>query len=270
LSAAETSLKIWHRNFDQPQIRDFVELAIKKASDKYPAYTLVRTKLTNKEQAFRQLTQEGKLDLIVAGLDQNREQNSLPIYVPLDRGLLGFRTCLIKPKSQIQFETVQTLEDFSAQKLLFGLGRNWADKDIMLGNNLPLLDAPSYQELMALLRDNKVSCVSRSVIEIDAAINDFPEFSGENRLALIYPFGKIIYVNQHNKQVYEMLKYGLEQALADRSFYRLFNQHFSEQLEKHEFYFRKILLMKNPYLSTPAMEAINQFGVASFSQVGNP
>lgn len=267
--SSEKTLSIWHRSFDTPQVRDFIELAISKASDKYPLFTLQRTQLKNKEQAFSQLTQKGQLDLIVAGFDIERERLSLPIYIPLDRGLLGFRTCLIEPKFQPLFERIQTVNDFSVEHLIIGVGRNWADKNIMLNNDVPLLDAPSQEKLMALLRHNKVSCISRSVIEIDATVADFPEFSGEQRIAFIYPFGKIIYVNQHNKHAYEMLKYGLEKALEDRSYYRLFNQHFAKQLEKHKFYFRKILLMKNPYLSKPAINAINQFGIASFSQTYN-
>ena len=100
---------------------------------------------------------------------------------------------------------------------------------------------------------------------MDATIADFPEFASENRIALVYPFGKILYINQHNKKAFEMLKYGLEQAVADRSFYKLFNHHFAQHLDKHQFYFRKIMLIQNPTLSASGMQAINQFGIASFS-----
>jgi hypothetical protein len=269
VNSTEKTLSTWHRSFDTPQVRDFIELAISKSADKYPGYTLQRTQLKNKEQAFHQLTQKGQLDIIVTGFDIDREQNALPIYIPLDRGLLGFRTCLIEPQSQPIFENIQTVNDFALEQISMGVGSNWADKKIMSNNDIPLLEASDQKALMALLRHNKVTCISRSVIEMDATITDFPEFTEENLIAFVYPFGKIIYVNQHNQAAYEMLKYGLEKSIEDRSFHQLFKQHFAQQLEKHEFYFRKILLMKNPFLSKPAIKAINQFGIASFSQAGN-
>lgn len=266
--ANENTLSLWHYSYDKPHVRDFVELAIQKAADKYPSYALKRAGEINKISAFKALTQVNQLDIIVAALDAEAEKNSLPIYIPVDRGLLGFRTCLISPETQLIYNKIKTVNDLVIQKLIFGVDQNWTDKKIMLRNKLPLLDAPNYQDLMKLLRQHKVKCVSRSVMDMEASITAFPEFSPEKQIAFIYPFGKIIYVNQHKKAVYKMLKYGLEKAVKDGSFYQLFNQHFAKELEKQNFYYRKILLLKNPILSTPARQAINKYGIASFSHSG--
>lgn len=268
VQANENTLTLWHYSYDKPHVRSFVELAILKAADKYPQYSLKRAKEVNKTTAFKALTQANQLDIIVAALDPEAEKNSLPIYIPVDRGLLGFRTCLISPESQPLFDKIQTVNDLSLQKLTFGVDVNWTDKKVMLSNELPLLDAPNYRSLMAMLRQHKVKCVSRSVMDMDASIANFPEFTPEQQIAFIYPFGKIIYVNQQNKAAYEMLKYGLEKAVQDRSFYQLFNQYFAKVLEEQNFYYRKILLIKNPVLSEPGHKAINKYGIASFSQAG--
>ena len=266
VQANDKTLTLWHYSYDKPHVKEFVELAIQKAADKYPTYTLKRATEINKTQAFEALKQPNQLDIIVAALDADAEKNSLPIYIPVDRGLLGFRTCLIKPGSQQLFNQIKTVNDLSMQKLMFGVDTNWTDKKIMLSNNLPLLDAPNYTELMDMLRQHKVNCVSRSVMDMDASLTTFPEFTPEANIAFIYPFAKIIYVNQHNQIIYNMLKYGLEKAVADKSFYQLFNQHFAKKLEKQNFYYRKMLLMKNPLLSRAGKRAINKYGIASFSQ----
>ena len=44
----------------------------------------------------------------------------------------------------------------------------------------------------------------------------------------------------------------------------IFEEHYGELLEGHNFYDRKLIILNNPDVSDAALEAINKYGVASF------
>lgn len=262
------SLKLWSKNYERPKTLDFIKLALEKAAPKYGHIEIESYDIDTLAKATETLRANQTLDALVSGTDIQREKDLLPIYIPLERGLLGFRACMIKPENQSLFSDIQQAKQFKENQLYVGLGSAWPDRNIMLNNGFLVRHANNRAALIEMLRDNELQCFSRSMMEIDDELSANSAFSAEKRLAFIYPFADIIYLRKGATQLHQALEYGLKQAIEDRSYFELFDHYYSDVLQKYEFYFRKILVLNNNNISPKARRAINLYGIASFSEGG--
>ncbi|NCP65237.1 MAG: amino acid ABC transporter substrate-binding protein [Paraglaciecola sp.] len=263
-AANPVTVRLWQDNYNNEAVRSFVELALTKAEQQYGPYTLQASAVPNLDAAFVALRANDYLDLVVSGLAAHREEVNLPVYIPLDRGLLGFRACMIKPQNEKRFALVESVDDFARSEILTGLVSAWPDVAVMEANSAPVVKREEYEQLIGLLKNDKISCFSRSLLEIKGELLQRFDLIEEQRLALIYPLADIIYVSPALPELHARIEYGLREAIADRSFYELFNRYYGNVLQEHQLYFRKVLVLKNPAISAAGLRAINQFGVASF------
>lgn len=258
---------VWHKNARIAATFEFIELALEKSEY---AFQLKVKNIEDNEQAFTALANanlQQRLDVIVAGVSTKRESEYLPVYIPLDRGLLGFRLCLIAPGQQANLKRINEPQDFDRLGLSMSLVRGWPDVSVMQQNHIPVLESQNHEQAVEVLKQNKASCFSRSVIEIDAELSRLPGLIEEQHLALIYPFADIIYVNPNNPELHRALSSGMQKAIDDRSFFELHDTHYHRVLMRHRFYVRKLLIMENNNLSQEAHDAINRYGIASFNRL---
>lgn len=258
---------MWDLNYQQPHILAYIGLALRKAGYSSSEITLRPHTKGSVQEAFDALrVKEYGLDLIVAGIDQVREKTYLPLYVPLERGLLGFRICLTHPDNHLDFKKINRVSDFKIHNMNVGLVRGWPDVDIMKSNGIPVSESLTYQEVINQLLTRQVDCFSRSVIEAKTEVRHFKELIIESRIALVYPFADIMYVNPNNPELWQQLQSGFEKAIEDEDFFQIYQQYYGDFLEKNLFYDRKLLIMDNPDVSAEALEAINRLGIASFNK----
>lgn len=216
------------------------------------------------ERAFAELS-KGNIDVIIAAPDTNRETESKVIYVPIDRGLLGFRLCLVN-KSAPLFDKINTPQDFISNKYSVGLGSHWPDRLIYETNGLKVVHSPIYEQLFPMLRSKRFHCFSRSISEIDDELAKFQDYdiTSDEKVVFIYPNADFIFVNPNKPELYAQLNDGVRAALENRSFHSIFDQHFANTLLEHGIYERKLLILENKQISDTALQAINDFGIASF------
>ncbi|BDX07017.1 hypothetical protein [Planctobacterium marinum] len=260
------SIRIWHKNAAHQSTLSFLQLALEKAyPDDIPRLNVIT--VDDNEVAFSKLEdvdENARLDIVVSAVSEDREDRYLPIYVPLDRGLLGFRLCMVEPMYVERFSKVKSVTDFARQSLRLTLVKAWPDVSIMRHNQIPLHTTVHYNEAIEALQTNKAHCFSRSVIEIDDELKVNPQLLIEPHIALIYPLADIIYVNPNLPKLHQTLTIGLELAIEDNSYFEMAEKYYAEILTNHGFYSRKLLIMQNPNVTDPALEAINRFGIASF------
>lgn len=260
-------INVWHKNQRVAATFEFIELALAKVS--LPHVFNVRT-IEDNDAAYAALSQsdsKNRLDIMVAGVSIARETQFLPVYVPLDRGLLGFRVCIIAPQEQSRFNSVNQVSDFAQKALRVSLVDGWPDVQVMTENHIPVVTSSHYGQAVSAVESQEADCFSRSVIEVGKELQALPQLTEENHVALIYPFADIIYVNPNNPELHRQIQSGLYRALEDRSFHQLHDQHYQQLLVDHEFYARKLLIMENHNLTDAAHEAINRYGIASFSRL---
>lgn len=263
-TAHDKTLTLWDANYLHPPTLAFLELALEKAQPEFGRFQLQRSVQMDLAAAYKQLQQGDELDIIVSGNRSDWETTLSTVYFPLNRGLLGFRVCLIQNSELENLSAEYIGTDFTLEDLKIGVAMDWPDRNILENADINVWIGQSYDDLIAGLSANLFNCFSRSVIEIDREIVKNPILSEWPALAILYPMADIIYVSKDAESLANILLFGLERAHADGSYQRLFESYYGDLLKKHDFYSRKLLVLNDNTVSQPALSAINRYGVASF------
>jgi len=168
------------------------------------------------------------------------------IRIPLCKGLSGWRVLFIRPESQPEFSSVKNLNDL--RKYNAGHGNDWPETARYKHLNLPQKLSGSWKGLFYMLKQNRIDYLSRSALEIYDEEDAFPELhlKVESTLALHYPATYYFYVNKNNQQLATDIQIGLERAIADGSFDKIFNRYFSEKIKRLHLKNRRVIEITTP------------------------
>ena len=220
------------------------------------------------------ITQSRALKLLMAGETVDvvwtmttieREEQFLPVRIPIYKGLIGWRIFLINRDDQSRFALVNTPEQLA--KFMAGQGLDWPDKDILRFNRLPVEGSSTYEALFDMLQKRRFEYFPRSVIEIwqELAVHSQQGFSVENHLLLHYPTALYYFVKKDNVQLAADIQTGLEAAIADGSFERLFVKFHQTSIDRAKMSERKLFQLTNPDLpaDTPLEQSHLWFNIGA-------
>ncbi|WP_395338320.1 hypothetical protein PN836_011265 [Ningiella sp. W23] len=256
---------LWNRNYDQAYMYAAISNILKLSEDKYGPVKLVSSQPLEQGRAFANVANYSGLDIFVGGINRQREADAQAIYIPIDRGLLGFRLCLIHETDQ-NLTDIDSVEDLVNQGVSIGLGSHWPDKEIFENSGFQTVPSPVYSSLFEMLANERFDCFTRSLSEIGFELDQKAELpiKVESEIVFIYPAAEFAFVNRDNTLLQERLRYGFEKAIEDGSYFSLFEEHHQDTMMRHSVYERKLLILQNTDLSTQAVSSINQYGLASF------
>jgi hypothetical protein len=171
----------------------------------------------------------GGINVFWAGVTPKLEETFRPIYIPVLKGLLGHRIFIIKKGKQSLFDNINNLSDLKALKA--GQGKTWGDTKVLKAADIPTATTLKYNNLFRMLEGDRFDYFPRAVHEPWSEVVSRPELNltVEKRILLIYPFAMYFFVEKDNKRLHDIINEGLELAIKDGSFDRLF---FSNQLIK--------------------------------------
>lgn len=227
-----------------------LELALSKSRASFGDYQLMPADLGMQQaRALDSLLSKRHLDVVWTITSREREQQLLPIRIPLDKGLYGYRVLLIRAGDQPRFDSVRQLKDLAP--LIAGQGHDWPDTKILRANGLRVETNSRYISSFEMLARGRFDYFPRGVSEVGPELQQHRDLSLalEQRLLLYYPSAMYFFVNPQATQLAARLQKGLEAALTDGSFDRLFNQHPAMRealrLLQQE---RQLLVLTNPLL----------------------
>jgi len=96
------------------------------------SYKIISDATPSTQSRIEEEMKSGNLDLMWASTNKEKENEFLPIRIPLLKGLLGYRLLLIRSDDQAKFDKIFTLNDF--KDITLGQGRTWADTKILEEN----------------------------------------------------------------------------------------------------------------------------------------
>ncbi len=206
---------------------------------------------------LRMLKQGQGLDVMWSVTTKEREAELLPIRIPIDRGLIGWRLFLIHEQRAKRFTSVTS--EAELRSLRAGQGHDWPDREILTANFFSVTPSSSYEGLFHMLQRGHIDYFPRSISEIDAELSAH-EGMGlriEPKLALHYPAALYYFVNKDNQPLAQAITTGLEQALADGSLRQLFNQYYGAAIKAANLSSRTIITLPNYLLpaETPLADA---------------
>lgn len=130
-------------------------------------------------------------------------------------------------------------------------GQEWPDTLILRANGIDVITSPRYESLFKMLVSERFDYFPRSINEIwDELERHAGTLQVESRVALHYYYDACFMVNKNCARLAEDIREGLERAVADGSFDRLFNEYHGELLRKARLDQRIVIEPKNP-LPTP-------------------
>lgn len=221
LARANSKLEIRPIDLDMPQGRTLMELAAGR----------------------------GSIDLMWTMTDIQREASGLlPVRIPIDRGLLGWRLLLVRRGELAQWRRVRTLDDLRWR--VAGQGHDWPDTTILRANGLQVGTSSGYEALFRMLAAGRIDYFPRSILEVDA------EMTGGHRaglaivpgLMLQYPAAAYLFVSPARPDLAAELRTGLEAAVADGSLQRLHREFYGAVIKAHPVSPGRVLRLSNPLL----------------------
>jgi hypothetical protein len=249
--AAPANTLRYPRSFHGYEERDnyvlaLLQLALDKAGS---SLTLTpSTQSMGQNRALAELALQRNVDVVWAMTSTSREEQLLPIRISIDKGLMGWRVALITKAQASLLKNVHNLSDLQAFQA--GQGHDWPDRKILAANGLPVQASSSYEGLFYMLAAGRFDYFPRSLLEVWTEAQSYQQLglTVDPYLVLHYPTSSYFFVSPSNPQLAETLRLGLERALADGSFDRLFFKHNGAFLRQLKLSQRRILELNNPLL----------------------
>ena len=174
------------------------------------------------------------------------EQVLIPVRMPLDRGILGWRVFLIRQQDRARFAAVRSLAQL--RTLSAGLQRDWGDVAILQANGLNVVTAATYEGLFPMLAAGRFDYFPRGIGEVWGEAERYEELglAIEPRLALHYEFPSYFYVSPQLPQLAQALQRGLEAVQRSGQLEKLFQEFNGDSIRRARLAARTVFRLKLP------------------------
>lgn len=224
------------------------------------AYTLELHPAAANGSRARAMLKAGEISLVDLGANPDFESEHAPVYFPIDRGLLGYRLCLIHRDNASRFAAIEHLNDL--RRFTAGQGARWPDGAILRAAGIAVETGPTLEALFSMLEAKRFDFLPLGVGEIHSFLGQFaskaPSVQIDTRVLLTYRFGRLFYVDPANTQLHQAIRVGLERAFADNSLQKLLDAppfSVANMLKRDNLQQRTRIALDNP-LMTDSFRAI--------------
>jgi len=239
-------------------IHEILQMALEKTAPNYGPYSLKSSDIGMNEARYMHELRSGKMvNIAWSSTSTRKEEEYIPIRIPLRKGILGYRLLLISRERQKQIAKIKTKADLS--RFTIGQGIGWGDVELYRYNGINVIDS-GYDNLFQMVTKKRVDIFPRGINEIfleyESRKKQFPGLMIEPSLALYYPWPYYFFLPKSEKILAERVEKGLRLMLKDGSFEKIFWKYNGEAIEKADLGHRRIIYLQNPLLpkSTPLQD----------------
>ncbi len=252
--ARAQTVRVWlprHMSAADPQlpyVRRLVLLALEKAGADGDVQ-LVDLEMAQGRSLVELARGSSPIDLMWTMTDREREASGLlPIRIPIDRGLMGWRVLLVRKSDLPRWALLRGLDEL--KPLVAGQGHDWPDTAILRANGLRVNTSSSHEALFRMLSSGRFDYFPRAVFEVDAELANqrHPDLEVVPNLLLHYPAAAYLFVSPSRPELAVLLRAGLEKAVADGALQQLHQTYFGAQMRAHAVSSDRVLRLYNPLL----------------------
>ncbi|WP_416306588.1 hypothetical protein [Neptunicella sp. SCSIO 80796] len=243
-------------DFRDSYYADLLKLALQASQQEYGDYSLVPVPVDVFQGRVIELLKRGEqLDVIWTMTSETREQQLLPIRIPLAKGIMGYRLLMIREGTQSLFNH---LDERQLKQKLAGQAYDWPDTQILKANGFKVITAPA-STLVAMLKAGRFDYFPRGLQEIWDEVDSFDGVEVEDSLLIYYPAPMFFFVNRQNKILAERLEKGLRLVVDRGGQEKLLDEyHFiRDAVLRAKIANRKIITLRNPALSLASRQALD-------------
>lgn len=232
---------------------EVLETALERTQENYGPYTIVTSAQMSEKRQLRALANE-KLTIMIRAANIDYEKKFVPVRIPLDKGLLGYRVFLINKSDQAKFSSIQTIGEL--KKMSVGQGLGWSDVGVWKANGFDVVEGNTYEGLFNMTIKRRFDFFSRGIVEIideyESRKDKMPDLHIEESITVYYPWPLYFYFpkTDNGKKLAKRVEEGLLSLFDDtKAFDPIFSKYHGEALKRHNLKNRKIFRLKNPFLS---------------------
>ena len=204
-------------------------------------------------RALKALADGNLINLNWSVTTKDREQQLLPIRIPIYKGLIGWRVFYIRTADQAIFSQINNVNDL--QKLLAIQRFDWPDYKILLANSFKVEGDIAFNRMHNAVISGLADFYPRSILEVIGESDNYnlnnKGLSIERSLLIKYPSAHYFFVNIKDVTLAKNIEKGFRLAIEDGSFESLFQDYYGENLKKLELEKRRTFELKNPYFPEP-------------------
>jgi hypothetical protein len=231
-----------------------LQAALDHTAEEYGPYTLGPANQPMTESRYlseiaKPASERRLVSVVWSSTSEEKERDLTAIRIPLRKGLLGYRICLIAADRQPALDNVNSLEDL--RRFTIGQGLGWGDIDIYNSNDFHLITA-TYKQLFAMTAIGRFDLFPRGIGEV---FNEFdenhaanPKLAIEKHLVLYYPWPYYYFFNHADARLAERVEKGLWMMIHDGSFDAIFMHFNGEAIRRADLRNRRLIRLRNPIL----------------------
>ncbi|MBU2895219.1 hypothetical protein [Vibrio hepatarius] len=201
-----------------------LELALSKSGTNYSV--TVDKRSVNQNRA-RSMVESRELDVFDTGFQKDLEQRFLPIYLPLEMGLLGWRVPIVHRDTEAKLSNVENLNQLT--QFSVGQGQGWGDIPILENAGFKVVTASKIEKLIKMVDGQRFDLFPLGATEVYQFLEKFGAGSKnlivDSNVTIVYPYGRFFYVTKDHLKLADAITTGMENALADGSLVNLLKQH---------------------------------------------
>jgi len=230
-----------------------LETALERTKAEYGAFVMEPSAfMTEKRQAFELCNATGRISVMYLDTTPRFERELIPIRIPVDKNLVGYRVFLIRKDTIANFDSVTSLDEL--RKFRYGLGLGWLDVGILESNGFKVVTGSSYDGLFEMLIARRFDIFLRAASEVAAEYDlhksAMPALQIEDHICLYYPLPMYFWFEKTAKgrRLAERAEKGMRQMIADGTYDRIFTEYYDAEIERLDLKHRKIFTIANPFV----------------------
>jgi hypothetical protein len=230
---------------------DLLEEAMRKTSYKYGDFRIV----TNVPQLnnFRaiDLLQTGEyLNVFIALTNYEWEEKTIPIRIPVRKGLSSYRLLLVHKDDLKKFEKIHTIEDL--KKMSVGSKIGWSLTSVLEKAGFNVISGVRYDGIFLMLNAHRFDFLMRGVNEIYDEMDQIGGFLHDIRIepgiAVYLPSPTYVFVSPQFPELARRLEEGLELMVEDGTLDALIHKYHDDDIKKADLKNRRVFYVDNPFL----------------------
>lgn len=201
------------------------------------------------------LVERGEVVQVCASAPQDvppRHPGVAHIPVPFVGAALGLRKITVRRDGINLFQDI-TYDQLS--QLRVGLGYNWAEKSVYIGNSLPFAEAIDHKSLLPMLNKQRFDYITFGALD-NQYYNDEHFITLSNPL-IYHPIPVYVHVSERHPQLVERIKLGMERFINSGEAGTLIQQRLQHNSPLKENSAYDVLVIHNPlYTEQENTEAV--------------
>lgn len=237
-------------DFRYAEYIETLHTALEKTIPSHGPYSMKPAAIPMNETRYLAEAKTGEhVNVVWSATSKDKEQNLLPIRIPLGKGILGYRVALIHQDSQPLLDKVDSKDELRA--FSFGLGSGWGDISIYKAAGFKIVTA-KYENLFSMLARKRFDIFSRGINEIQQEYEEFgsslPGVTIEKHLLLHYTYPFYFFVSPAEPMLAARIEAGIHIMLKDGSFDEIFRKYNAAAIRQANLSQRHIIELQNPDL----------------------